>query len=255
MLCRRKPVNKYEILFVGVILAASIALLFLPTRFNAAGMSRTVQARARVLEVDDSGIQQFGIVKQGDQEALVEIVSGRFKGPTVKAVNLLMARMELDKIFEPVHLALVDFDLTEGRQEISVVNLVDHYRIHPELLLFGGALKICGTVKAFSETLLYSSYAHPNLTQLFLGGIFIASSGAVMDIAMDVSASMAEVCEKHPKITLKDLIISGFNVGRAVIGTMTTPLLLAYSGGPMTMLMVFLALGTAGAQAGQGQRP
>jgi uncharacterized membrane protein len=65
-----------------------------------------------------------------------------------------------------------------------------------------------------------------------------------MDIAMDISAAMKEVYDKHPAISLNDLIHSGFNVGRAVIGTMTTTLLLAYSGGYTTMLMVFLAQGT-----------
>ena len=34
------------------------------------------------------------------------------------------------------------------------------------------------------------------------------------------------------------------NVGRAAMGTMTTTLLLAYSGGYVTLLMVFMAQGT-----------
>lgn len=37
---------------------------------------------------------------------------------------------------------------------------------------------------------------------------------------------------------------SGMNVGRSVIGTMTTTLLLAYSGGYLSLLMVFAAQGT-----------
>jgi uncharacterized membrane protein len=36
---------------------------------------------------------------------------------------------------------------------------------------------------------------------------------------------------------------SGLRVGRAVVGTMTTTLLLAYSGSHITMFMVFLAKG------------
>jgi uncharacterized membrane protein len=111
-------------------------------------------------------------------------------------------------------------------------------------LLFGAGFKIHGAVRPFSETLLYSGYPHLKLTHIFLAGVFIASSGAVMDIAMDIAASMNEVFQKKPNISIKDLIISGFNVGRAVIGTMTTTLLLAYSGGYTTMLMVFMAQGT-----------
>ena len=37
---------------------------------------------------------------------------------------------------------------------------------------------------------------------------------------------------------------SGISVGKAVIGTMTTTLLLAYSGGYTALLMVFMAQGT-----------
>jgi uncharacterized membrane protein len=39
--------------------------------------------------------------------------------------------------------------------------------------------------------------------------------------------------------------MSGVRIGRAVVGTMTTTLLLAYSGGYLTMLMVFAVQGTS----------
>jgi uncharacterized membrane protein len=111
-------------------------------------------------------------------------------------------------------------------------------------LVFGKAFDVHGAVRPFSETLLYSGYGHLNLTRIFLSGIFLASSGAVMDIAMDISASMNEIHEKNPNLSTKELIGSGFSVGRAVIGTMTTTLLLAYSGGYTALLMVFMAQGT-----------
>jgi uncharacterized membrane protein len=64
-----------------------------------------------------------------------------------------------------------------------------------------------------------------------------------MDLAMDISAAMTEVLEKHPAISRGELIKSGFTVARHVIGTMTTTLLLAYSGGYTGMLMTFIAQG------------
>jgi uncharacterized membrane protein len=48
---------------------------------------------------------------------------------------------------------------------------------------------------------------------------------------------------KKPEISLKEAIGSGFAVGRAVVGTMVTTLLLAYSSAYLTMLMVFMAQG------------
>lgn len=65
-----------------------------------------------------------------------------------------------------------------------------------------------------------------------------------MDIAMDISASQAELHTQKPDLTTSQLIKSGFSVGRAIVGTMTTTLLLAYSGGFSALLMVFIAQGT-----------
>jgi uncharacterized membrane protein len=65
----------------------------------------------------------------------------------------------------------------------------------------------------------------------------------MMDLAMDVSASMDEIASKLPDISRKEALMSGIRVGRAVVGTMTTTLLFAYSGGYITLLMVFMAQG------------
>ena len=65
-----------------------------------------------------------------------------------------------------------------------------------------------------------------------------------MDIAMDIAASLEEIRHRHPDLPRRELILSGFRVGRSVTGTMTTTLLLAYSGGYSAMLMVFMAQGT-----------
>ena len=109
--------------------------------------------------------------------------------------------------------------------------------------LFAGGFHIHGAVRPFAETLLYSGFYHLDLTRIFLAGIFIASSGAVMDLAMDIAASMHEIVEKNPQISRLELMKSGLAVGRAVIGTMTTTLLLAYSGGYITMFMLFMGQG------------
>jgi uncharacterized membrane protein len=111
-------------------------------------------------------------------------------------------------------------------------------------LLFGAMFRIHGAIRPFAETLLYSGYPNLDLSGIFLSGIFISSSGAVMDVAMDVSASMHELVLKNPRISVGEIIVSGFSVGRAVIGTMTTTLLLAYSGGYATLMMMFIAQGT-----------
>ena len=110
-------------------------------------------------------------------------------------------------------------------------------------MLFTRRFAIHGAVAPFAETLLYSGFYELNLSRLFISGIFLASSGAIMDVAMDIAASMDEIIEKRPDIGLREHIGSGMRVGRAVVGTMTTTLLLAYSGSYSAMLMLFMGQG------------
>ncbi len=112
-------------------------------------------------------------------------------------------------------------------------------------LLFGHFFKVPGAVMPYSESLLYAGFAELDLSGIFLSGIYLASSGAIMDVAMDLSASMQEIVHNRPEIGRRDLLKSGFNVGKAVIGTMTTTLLLAYSGGFTALMMLFMAQGIA----------
>lgn len=111
-------------------------------------------------------------------------------------------------------------------------------------IIFTKAFKIHGAVMSYSESLLYSGYQDLNLTEIFMASIFIGSSGAVMDLAVDITSAIREVVDKKPDISRWEAAKSGMNVGRAAMGTMTTTLLLAYSGGYVALLMVFMAQGT-----------
>ncbi|MBN2279921.1 MAG: YibE/F family protein [Candidatus Marinimicrobia bacterium] len=111
-------------------------------------------------------------------------------------------------------------------------------------IIFGFYFRIPGTAREFSEVLLYSGYAHLNLSDIFIAGIFISAAGAVMDVAMDIAASQNEIVIKKPDIAKVELIKSGFNIASPVIGTMTTTLLFAYSGSFIFIFMVFMAKGT-----------
>jgi len=330
----KEKVRSKDYLLVISLFFFIVALLLIPTGFENIKLQNSETVRARVIDVDNSSVMQFGIVKTGDQDLEIRILNGRFKGVEVNANNMLIGKMELDKMFAPGDSALVVLDLDNSGEKIIHANVIDHYRIRFELILFGifvllllgfagwtglkavlsflftavviwkllipgflkgwdpilltlgivmvltaaiiflvgglttkgivaflgaflGILLTCGlsilfdrgfrihgAVRPFSETLLYSGFPHLDLKKIFLSGIFLASSGAVMDLAMDISAAMQEVREKHPQISRKELVFSGFTVAKAVIGTMTTTLLFAYSGGYTAMLMVFMAQGT-----------
>ena len=310
----------------------SLALLFIPTGFEERVEKKAVRCRGEVTAVENSGIQQFGMVKTGDQGVTVKILDGPFKGRVLQGNNPLMGRMDRDKIFVKGETAFVILSLNE-EGDIVYVNPQAHYRVGLTLSLlllfaltliaFGGwtgakallsflfsglmlwkilvpcllkgydpvlvslgvvtlltavilflvagltrkgltaffgallgvlttcalslyftrALHIHGAVMPFAETLLYAGFAHLNLTRIYMAAVFLAASGAVMDLAMDVSASMDELVRENPRIGPFEVMRSGIRVGRAVVGTMTTTLLLAYSGGFVTLFMAFMAQG------------
>ena len=110
---------------------------------------------------------------------------------------------------------------------------------------FGRVMNVNGATMPFAQQLLYSGFSGLDLQDIFFGAIVLASSGAVMDLAMDISAGVSEVARHSPGLGRRELFMSGIRIGRAVVGTMTTTLLLAYSGGYLTLLMVFAAQGTS----------
>ena len=110
--------------------------------------------------------------------------------------------------------------------------------------IFTWLFKINGAVMPYSQALLYSGYESLSIADIYIGGIFLGSSGAVMDLGMDVAAGMSEVAAQNPNISRRELTRAGLRIGRSVVGTMTTTLLLAYSGGYLTLMMTFCAQGT-----------
>lgn len=110
--------------------------------------------------------------------------------------------------------------------------------------VFTRLMNIHGAVMTGSESLLYCGFQDLNLTEIFMAAIFIGSSGAMMDLAVDITSAVDEVIRKKPDISAWEAVKSGITVGRAAMGTITTTLLLAYSGSCIAQLMVFMAQGT-----------
>jgi uncharacterized membrane protein len=106
-------------------------------------------------------------------------------------------------------------------------------------IFFGSRVGLFGLTQPYVNALVFSGYYDLDIRQIFYSAIILGASGACMDIAMDIAAAMDEIKKKKPDIPALELIQSGFVVGRHVIGTMATTLLLAYSGGYLTLLMLF----------------
>lgn len=324
-------INLKDTIFITIILIISVVLYLMPNGFEGAKIKGTKSVKSIVIDVDNSHIHVIGLIKTGEQGLTLKILTGKFKGQTVYAINHFLGKLDLDKFYNIGDRAFTILEIENNK--IRYASVIDKYRLNIELillvifslflllyagwtgfkallsfiftvlviwkillpgylkyydpiilslvivavltaviiflvagftkkgvvaflgsmsgvfltcalsLLFGYFFKIPGEIKPFAETLLYTGFINLKLSKIFLAGIFIASSGAVMDITMDISASMDEILHKHPAIRMRELVLSGFSVGRAVIGTMTTTLLLAYSGGYSTLLMIFIAQG------------
>lgn len=111
-------------------------------------------------------------------------------------------------------------------------------------IIFTKVFHLHGAIMAHSESLLYSGYQNLNLTRIFMASVFIGASGSVMDLAVDVTSAVYEVIRNSPNISTKNAIKSGLAVSRAAMSTMTTTLLLAYSGSCIALIMTFMAQGT-----------
>ena len=106
------------------------------------------------------------------------------------------------------------------------------------------ALKLDGGDLPYVVPLLAQSSMTIDTRSLYIAMMFLANSGALMDLSMDISVAMEEICRHKPDISKGALLKSGLMVGRSVLGTMTTTLMLAYSGNYLSMLMYFVGQGT-----------
>jgi uncharacterized membrane protein len=111
-------------------------------------------------------------------------------------------------------------------------------------VLLTGWLKLDGGDLPYVVPLLSQSALRVNVRDLYIGMMFIANSGALMDLSMDVSVGCQEVQRHCADISRSALLKSGMTIGRGVLGTMATTLMLAYSGNYLSMLMYFMGQGT-----------
>ncbi len=80
-----------------------------------------------------------------------------------------------------------------------------------------------------------------NFRDLIFAGIVVSALGACMDVGMSIASSLDEIKNKAKDISWQELFKSGMSIGKDVIGTMTNTLILAYVGGALKLILLFLA--------------
>lgn len=112
-------------------------------------------------------------------------------------------------------------------------------------VIAGDLLHLDGMTQPLAQPLLFENAMQLDMVGILYAAILVGASGAAMDVAMEMAATMEEIQYNSPDISRIALLRSGLRVGNAVIGTMTTTLLLAYAGGFLTLLMLFATRGNS----------
>ena len=107
-------------------------------------------------------------------------------------------------------------------------------------------LRIDGYRQEYAEALLQLRQTEESLigiTGLVTAGVIVSALGAVMDVAMSISSAIQELIRVNAGLTAKDLMKSGMNIGRDMVGTMTNTLILAIMGSGLTLVVYIYSLG------------
>lgn len=90
---------------------------------------------------------------------------------------------------------------------------------------------------------LISNHSGLRISEVLFAGVLIASLGAVMDVGMSIASAVYEIHEANQSLSVKQLFVSGLNVGKDMIGTMSNTLILAFTGSGLSTLLVLTAYG------------
>lgn len=113
-------------------------------------------------------------------------------------------------------------------------------------MYIGDLAHLTGYATEESRMLLYVDNFKVDMKGLLFAGIIIGALGAVMDVAMSIASAIDEIKKANPGLSKVQLIRAGMNVGRDIMGTMSNTLILAYTGGALPLLLLFMAYNTPG---------
>ena len=130
-------IKRSNVIFTLSISLISIILIIFPTGFENPTMLRnTFREKALVIYVDNQDLEKHSVITVGTQDLRLRILSGKFKGDTVDAKNVLMGQMKTDKVFKVGDKALTIIKTNEAG-EVKSVRADDIYRVNLMWLLFG----------------------------------------------------------------------------------------------------------------------
>lgn len=89
------------------------------------------------------------------------------------------------------------------------------------------------------DLLFVSTKTSLKVKDLLFAGILISSLGAIMDTTMSITSSIFEMKDINNNLSKSQLFISGMNIGKDIMGTMTNTLILAFTGSSINILIIY----------------
>ncbi|MEG2081896.1 MAG: YibE/F family protein [Oscillospiraceae bacterium] len=110
------------------------------------------------------------------------------------------------------------------------------------VLIFDHFVHMTGLVNEDSMYLLLLNDENPiSIKAVIFAAIIIGAIGAIMDVSMSISASLAELKEQVGHMSGAQITKSGLVIGRDIMGTMANTLILAYIGSSLSVTLLLVA--------------
>ena len=107
--------------------------------------------------------------------------------------------------------------------------------------IFGNFAHLTGLADDSSISLAYiPQFRNLDYKGILFGTILIGAIGAIMDVAISIASALYEINDLDNNISKKNMIISGMNIGKDMMGSMSNTLILAYVGTTLHLIILFI---------------
>lgn len=107
--------------------------------------------------------------------------------------------------------------------------------------IFGNLAHLTGLADDSSISLAYiPQFRNLDYKGILFGTILIGAIGAIMDVAISIASALYEINDLDKNISKKNMIISGMNIGKDMMGSMSNTLILAYVGTTLHLIILFI---------------
>ena len=107
--------------------------------------------------------------------------------------------------------------------------------------IFGHFAHLTGLADDSSISLAYiPQFRNLDYKGILFGTILIGAIGAIMDVAISIASALYEINDLDKNISKKNMIISGMNIGKDRMGSMSNTLILAYVGTTLHLIILFI---------------